>query len=140
MTTFTSAHEAKEFLIDLIVQEAQQESVPLSETERKMLYFSETASTLPDIWRVNEDFDRDYDQDEYEKKIGSLVWDLRERLKKENADELKTWDAAVRQLRSEDHYLLVVIDAAGPVKRGHTFLWSFLLAFVIGGIIFAYIW
>jgi hypothetical protein len=108
-----------------------------------MLYFSETASTLPDIWRVSEEFDRDYNQDEYEKKIGSLVWNLRERLQKENADELKTWDSAVGRVRREDHYLLVLIDAARPAgnpAKSRTFLWSFLLAFVIGGIILAYMW
>jgi hypothetical protein len=71
MQTFTSAREAKEFLINRIVEEARQESLPLSETERKMLYFSETASTLPDMEAVNADFDRQHDQDEYEQKIGS---------------------------------------------------------------------
>ena len=38
-----------------------------------MLYFSETDWTLPDIMQVNDEFDRDYDQDEYEKKITHLI-------------------------------------------------------------------
>ena len=111
MPTFPSTREAKEYLIGHIVQEAQQEDVSLSETERKMLYFSETARTLPDMEKASENFDRDYDQNEYEQKIGSLVANLCEHLKKDNADELKSWDTAVRQLRTEDHYLLVLIDA-----------------------------
>jgi hypothetical protein len=37
-----SVREAKEFLISKIVAEAQHENAPLSETERKMLYFTET--------------------------------------------------------------------------------------------------
>jgi hypothetical protein len=40
---FLECAEAKEFLISRIVTEAQRENVPLSEIERKMLYFSETA-------------------------------------------------------------------------------------------------
>jgi hypothetical protein len=62
MKAFHSGREAKEFLISRIVQEAQRENVPLSETERKMLYFTESGWTLPDIMKVNEDFDRDYKQ------------------------------------------------------------------------------
>jgi len=49
MTRFTSAREAKEFLVAKIAEEAQREGVPLSEVERKMLCFSETGWTLPDI-------------------------------------------------------------------------------------------
>jgi hypothetical protein len=52
--TFSSGREAKEYLIAQIVLEAERDGMPLSETERKMLYFTETAWTLPDIWEVNE--------------------------------------------------------------------------------------
>ena len=54
MARFGSAREAKEFLISRIVDQAQRDGVPLSEVERKMLYFSETGWTLPDIMSVNE--------------------------------------------------------------------------------------
>ena len=54
MRTFNSGREAKEYLIAQIVLEAEREGMPLSETERKMMYFTETAWTLPDIWEVNE--------------------------------------------------------------------------------------
>ncbi len=73
MKAFHSGQEAKEFLIAKIVAEAQRDNIPLSEVERKMLYFTETGWTLPDIMKVSEDFDRDYDQDEYEQKIAKLV-------------------------------------------------------------------
>ena len=62
MKRFADAREAKEYLISGIVAEAQRENVPLSEVERKMLYFSETGWTLPDIMDVNDAFDREYDQ------------------------------------------------------------------------------
>jgi hypothetical protein len=71
--TFASAREAKEFLVEKIVDEAEREGVPLSEVERKMLYFSETGWTLPDIWEVNAAFDRDYDAAAYEDKIAGLI-------------------------------------------------------------------
>jgi hypothetical protein len=59
---FATARDAKEFLVSRIITESQREGVPLSEVERKMLYFSETAWTLPDIGEVNDAFDREYNQ------------------------------------------------------------------------------
>jgi hypothetical protein len=41
--------DPKEFLVGKINNEAQREGIALSEVERKMLYFSETYSALPDI-------------------------------------------------------------------------------------------
>src|SRR5437762_3834413 len=73
MDAVLDAREAKEFLISKIVAEAQRENAPLSETERKMLYFTESGWTLPDITQVNEQFDREYNQDEYEKKIARII-------------------------------------------------------------------
>jgi hypothetical protein len=43
--TFSSAREAKEFLVERIVSQAQHDAVALSDIERKMLYFSETGWT-----------------------------------------------------------------------------------------------
>ena len=55
------AQEAKEYLIAQIVEEAQRENVELSELERKMLYFTESQETLPDILEVNDQFEQEYD-------------------------------------------------------------------------------
>ena len=134
MKTLGSIREAKEFLVGRIVAEAEREGVPLSEVERKMLYFSETGWTLPDRMEANAEFDRDYDQDEYEAKIAGLIQSLLRRTEAENEEECDAWAKAVEKLREEDHYLLVMIDAvpppggrlrlwlpalSGPVKRSH---------------------
>jgi hypothetical protein len=109
MQTFTSSREAKEYLIARIVAEADRESVPLSETERKMMYFTETAWTLPDMGEVSEAFDRDYDQRTYEAKIGGLAQQARHHADEMN--ELEEWKEAVLTLGREDHYLLVLLTA-----------------------------
>jgi hypothetical protein len=113
MHRFSNAREAKEFLISRIVAEAQRENVSLSEIERKMLYFSETAWTLPDIMEVNDEFDREYDQAEYEKKISRLIRNETKRLRKENPEDFASWASAARKLKKEDHYISVMIDHAG---------------------------
>jgi hypothetical protein len=114
---FASARDAKEFLASRIVAEAQREGSPLSEVERKMLYFSETAWTLPDIMEVNDTFDREYDQAVYEKKIAKLIRKIRASARADNQDESDAWTEAVHTLGREDHYILVLIGAAGGSVR-----------------------
>ena len=113
MHRFSNAREAKEFLISRIVAEAQRENVNLSEIERKMLYFSETAWTLPDIMEVSDEFDREYDQTKYENKIARLIRNETKRLRKENPEHFASWTSAARKLKKEDHYISVMIDDAG---------------------------
>src|SRR5579864_4782799 len=117
MTAFQSARDAKEFLIARIVEEARRENIPLSEVERKMLYFSETHWTLPDIASVSEEFDREYKQDEYEEKITRLVKEASIHDRRESAEQYDLWSDAIRLLKKEDHYILVMIDRAGLRTR-----------------------
>lgn len=117
MKAFHSGREAKEFLVSNIVAEAQREDIPLSEVERKMLYFTESGWNLPDIMQVNEDFDRDYDQHEYERKIANLVRNVDRKIKKDSPKEYDKWWAAIRFLQREDHYISVMIRLAGLRPR-----------------------
>jgi hypothetical protein len=118
MKAFHSGREAKEFLISEIVAEAQRENVPLSEVERKMLYFTESGWTLPDMTKVYEDFDREYDQARYEKKIAKLVTKADRHIRKSSRDDYDRWWAGIRFLKREDHYISVMIRLAGLRPRG----------------------
>ncbi len=118
MKAFHSGREAKEFLIGELLGEAQRQNIPLSEVERKMLYFTESGWTLPDIMKVSEDFDREYDQDEYEHKIAKLVRKTDRRIRKGPRDDYDRWWGAIRFLRREDHYLTVMIRLADIRARG----------------------
>jgi hypothetical protein len=110
--TFATGRDAKEYLVGRIVDEARREGVPLSEIETKMMYFSETAWTLPDIREVNAAFEREYDDAEYEQKIAGLIRRLRANAGERDTKELAVWDEAVGVLRGEDHYLLVLVEVA----------------------------
>ncbi len=120
MDRFGNAREAKEFLISRIAEQAQRDGEPLSEIERKELYVSESGWTLPDIMSVNEAFDRDYDQDAYEKKIKKLVREARNRARKDAPQEVKSWSDAIRILRKEDHYISVMLGH--PTAPRHPFV------------------
>lgn len=73
MNRFQTVRDAKEYLVRRILAQADQEGVPLSDVERNMLYFSETGWTLPNMMAISQDFDQNYDQDEYESKIGKII-------------------------------------------------------------------
>jgi hypothetical protein len=115
---FHSGREAKELLISKIVAETEHQNVPLSEGERKMLYFTESGWTLPDMMKVSEDFDREYDQDEYERKIAKLVTQADKRVRKSSHHDYDMWWTAIRFLQREDHYITVMIRLAGLRQRG----------------------
>jgi hypothetical protein len=60
--------DAKQFLIGRVIEEAELQQVSLSEVERKMLYFTEVSPSLPDIYDVNAEFERNYDAASMRKK------------------------------------------------------------------------
>ena len=138
MQRFTTAREAKEFLVGNIAEQAQRTGIPLSDVERKMLFFSETDWTLPDIAEVNDAFDHEYDREQYEKKIVKIVRQLRSR-GGTRADDL--WAAVVDELHKGDHYLLVMLEEAGAVGRPRGDLFKLLAsALAICAVVLAAIW
>ena len=126
MDRFSDARQAKEFLISAIVAEAQREHVSLSETERKMLYFSETGWTLPDIMDVNAKFDRECNQPQYEKKIARLIRSAIRRTRRQNPEEAALWMSAIRKLKKEDHYISVMVDQAGVSAESISDNWKMI--------------
>jgi hypothetical protein len=106
---FKTIKEAKDFLAAKIAAEAEREGVPLTEVERKMLYFSETDWTLPDMAAASAEFDRDYDENEYELKIAKLARKIEARNHADNPAEEAAWDDALLKLSEGDNYLTVLI-------------------------------
>ena len=115
---FKTVRDAKDFLAGKIVEEAQREGAPLTEVERKMLYFTETGWTLPDMKEVSAEFDLGYDQAEYEQKIGGLAGRVQARLEVQGKQERATWDRATEKLSRGDHYMLVLVDASRTTQKG----------------------
>jgi len=133
---FADSQAALEFLVSRIAAEARREKVPLSDVERDMLYFSETHWTLPNI-EVNEQFDAEYDQDEYEEKIARLIRNARDHARKENPVEFEGWSNAVKALKHEDRYLLVMVASAGAWSSGSGNRWAAALTAALAlGIVF----
>jgi hypothetical protein len=103
--------QAKDFLVQQTAEQAARESIPLSDSEKKMMYFTESdATSCHNPVELNEEFEAQYDTPEYETKISRLVHHAYDRLKLEDPEGKRTWDQAIRTLRKGDHYFLVLSD------------------------------
>jgi hypothetical protein len=105
--------EAKDFLVAQTAEQAAIEGVPLSDLERRMMYFTESGYVPEDPIKLYEEFDAENDSDKYEAKISGLLHHAYRRLRKENDSARKNWDLAIKCLRRGDHYLLVMWEL-GP--------------------------
>ena len=96
---FPSASAAKDFLVERVVAQAQRDGVPLSEAERKMMYYSvEERRVADDVADQFPDGDPDY-----ERKISSLL----EHSYKHEQDK-DSFGQAFNTLSEGDHYLTVM--------------------------------
>ncbi len=103
-----TVQEAKDFLVGQVVQQAALKGVALSDLERRMMYFTESADTVEEPGALTEEFDAQYDMQEYESKISSLFQAAYKRLQKENPVSIDKWKEYVRFLKKGDHYILVL--------------------------------
>lgn len=100
--------EAKEFLASRIVDQALLEGVPFSEIERRMLFFSETHASLPDMYEVLNEFNETYNMFPYERTVSSLICNAFRR-DREDAALAQRWEDAKKSLRRQDHYINVML-------------------------------
>jgi hypothetical protein len=110
MQTFQSMDAAKEFLIGRIQAEARREGIQLSKVERDMLAYS--AKEEPRHSALNQAFEKECNEVEYEEKVANLIRNL---LHREDED-LVAWDSAADFLGDGDHYLLVMIEMAKTTR------------------------
>ena len=109
---FADSMQAKKFLVSKIVEEARRQNEPLSDLEEKMLYFSENFPTLPNMMQISERFDNEVNSEEYEAKISRLAKDARSHDRQQSPENISLWNEAIKLLRKEDHYILVMLDSS----------------------------
>lgn len=101
------ALEAKNFLVEQTAEQAALENVPLSDLEKRMMYFTETGECPEDPITLNDAFEAEYDTLVYEKKISRLMARAYSRIKRDNPKKLRLWNDAFGVLGKGDHYLLL---------------------------------
>jgi hypothetical protein len=110
MTALENTDQAKTFLISRILAQAKLEGVALSNTEKKMLAYSSDEESR--FAAINQAFEQECNEAEYEEKIAALVRNLRN----SDTEDQTAWDDAEVLLRKGDHYLLVMIKMANTPK------------------------
>lgn len=126
-----SSREAKDFLVSEIMRQAAIEHVPVTDIERRMMYFTEQADYVEDPIELNTAFEAECDSAVYEKKITDLARRACQRLKVDSPRSA-AWDEAIQTLEQGDHYLLVMCGGSSvvgtiPVKVLATFAARLLL-------------
>ncbi len=121
--------EAKDFLVRQTAEQATIENVPLSDLEKRMMYFTETGECPENAIVLSDAFEAEYDTDQYEAKVSKLMHHAYQRIKKENPEAARQWNEAIEQLSKGDHYILILcgegfdLVQGGPTERPpHDFL------------------
>lgn len=108
--------EAKDFLVQQAAEQAALENVPLSDLEKRMMYFTETGECPEDPFALNDAFEAEYENDKYETKIRKLLVNAHERLKTEGSPALAQWEESLRALDQTDDYILILCGRS-PLAR-----------------------
>jgi len=133
MNYFHSIREAKDFVVSRIVEEAQREGAPLSESESKMLYVSSPGLSQAEA-ELCAKFERESDHDSYERKIAGLVKKADRRYRAGDRQDYDRWRSATELLSQEDHYLAVMIGQA-KLRPPWDFLKLIITAILIVGVL-----
>jgi hypothetical protein len=112
--------EAKHYLVDKIVSKAEWEGIPLSEIERKMLYFSDADWALPEVQKVRTEFNHNHDLEEFQQKIAGLVHKIQTGVDAHQGLEKVAWDQAVEVLQGGGHFLHTLIHFTPEYKEEPT--------------------
>jgi hypothetical protein len=123
--------EAKNFIASRIVTQAALEGVSFSEVERKMLFFSETHPSLPDMDQVLVEFEESFNMFPYERVVSTLICNSY-RIDRRQPTLAKQWRDARTSLRREDHYINVMLKRGlAAANRKRDFLIYVAIGFVV---------
>lgn len=104
--------QAKEYLVQQTAEQAVLENIPLTDLEKRMMYFTESdPDSCENPIELNDEFEGQYDTGKYEVKISQLLHHAHKRLKDGDPEKLRNWNQAIRTLRKGDHYILVLLDS-----------------------------
>lgn len=121
------AANAKKFLVDRILDQANRDGISLDPVETTMLGFSEATAGSKQM-ETAAIFERDYDDQQYETKIAGLVRRAHDRDVAEGTRE--AWETALADLGGADLYLIVMLQQACVWSKIRAWLdWRLLWAF-----------
>ena len=109
---FKDQNDAKSFLVERIVNQAEYEGTNLSQPEQYMLAWSESDPSFVQNEKLNEQFEEEITQKEYEDKIQGLIKRVYQRDVSSSPDAKGIYRDAYQILSKGDHYILVMLRNA----------------------------
>lgn len=122
--------DAKDFLVTQTAEQAAIEGVQLSDLEKRMMYFTETGECPEDPVALNEEFEKEYENDEYETKVKKLLANAHRRLKEERSPAVEEWEESLKVLDQTDDYILILCDRSPLARFGNREALPAVLLFV----------
>ena len=104
--------EARRFFIDKILHQASTENVAVSDDERQMLMWSESAPDSVSDPALAQRLATVISDGDYESKIAGLLSAAFRREVTADSDAKDAWRQAWSVLKRGDHYILIMIDQA----------------------------
>ena len=118
--------QAKDFFVEQAATQATIENIPLTDIEKRMMYFTECdPASCPDPIALNDEFEAKFETSAYEAKLSQLLEHARQRLRKDDPERTRNWEEAVREVQKGDHYILILLNVTltASIKRPkHDFL------------------
>ena len=109
---FQSETEARRFFADKVIHRADVEGLPLSEDERQMLFWSESAPDSLADPSLAERFATGISDADYEAKVVGLLQRSLDHDVATDGRAKDVWQEAWSLLKQGDHYILVMIGRA----------------------------
>ena len=108
--SFATQTEAKRFLVSRVIEQAQAESVPLSDAEIHMLSWSESDPEFEPNFELAEA--PEVAEDPFEAKVAGLLRRAHDRECGRNSQAKLMYREARAKLSEGDHYILVMVGQA----------------------------
>jgi len=114
---------AKTFFADKVIFQAQRDGVHLSDAEKYMLSWSESDPNFVQVEALTHQFERETTDRDFEARIAALLQRAFDADVKNGRTPKDRYREAYDELKKEDHYILVIIEAALGAKLKKFWLW-----------------
>jgi len=105
-------HHAKKFFIEKVIEQAAEDNIRLTSTEKEMLDWEDLDPRYPEYWNVElgERFEKDVDKKDYEEKISMLIRRAYKKDTKKNRNAKKQYHNAYRALKEGNSYISILAE------------------------------
>jgi hypothetical protein len=122
---FAHQSDAKRFIVDRVMRQAESEGVALTNAERHMLGWSESDPDFTPDLSLAEQLEQEQSDEEYERKVAALIRHAFERDGASDSEMRSRYRDAFNKLGEGDHYISIMMkDALGSKLRRGWFHWS----------------